>query len=269
MSNDKETTLALPAEFTTLAHQLNNTVMGVINSTTILGFEKAFTVATAIDRLEKALTDEYMKPIMALQGNRLGFKTDKDSAGGYDIKIVKKCLIEAVLMGLQPYGNEFNIIAGNMYATKEGMGAVLKKFDGLSYEIIPSIPDMESGKGTAKVKMKINWMLHGAKQERDIEFSIKVNNFMGADAVIGKATRKARKWLHDTISGFEIPEGDVNDSTGAPQANVDVVSLEDLELLYDMKKDSLTKGERTTADRVIGNKEEANYIKLRDLFKSK
>ena len=34
---------------------------------------------------------------------------------------------------------------------------------------------------------------------------------MGADAVIGKATRKARKWIYDTITGSEIPEGDVMD----------------------------------------------------------
>lgn len=261
--------LALPEKFTQLATQLNDTVTSVINANTINGFQKAFITSTAISKLEEALTDEYMKPIMALQGNRLGFKTDKDKEGGYPLPVVKKCLIEAVLMGLQPYGNEFNIIAGNMYATKEGMGAVLKKREGLSYEIIPGMPDMDTNKQVAKIKMQINWMLNGAKQEREIEFAIKVNSFMGADAVIGKATRKARKWLHDTISGFEIPEGDVNDSTGVPMASEEVITAEDLQLLYDMKKDALSAGEKKSVERVITNQETENYKKVKELLKSK
>lgn len=208
------TTLALSDNFKELSAKLNSAVVSVINSQSIAGFEKAYTVAVAIDALNEALTPEYMRPIMALQGNRLGFKTDKV----YDEKTVKSCLIEAVLMGLQPYGNEFNIIAGNAYATKEGLGAVLKKMSGLTYEIIPSLPRIDAAKGSAAIVMKIKWTINGSElQERDIDFAIKVNNYMGADAVIGKATRKARKWLHDTLNGFEIPEGDIGDNDITPR----------------------------------------------------
>jgi hypothetical protein len=261
-----ETTLAIPEKFKTLSNELNSTVMGVINSETIAGFEKAYTVAVAIDKLKASLTGEYMKPIMALQGNRLGFKTDKDKENGYPEDVVRKCLIEAVLMGLQPYGNEFNIIAGNTYATKEGLGAVLKKFKGLSYEIMPLSVNMTFAKDTAEANMKVRWMLNGASQERELKLPIKINAYATADAVIGKATRKARKWLHDTISGFEIPEGDVSDiNPNTPQP----ILLEDLQLLYDMKKDALTEAERKGAETVLNNKREKDYQRLQTLLKSK
>lgn len=192
-----------------VAKQLNDSVSSVISENNLIGFEKAYLIAKAAEKLQSLLTPEYMKPIMALQGNRLGFKTDKDKEKGYDEATVKNCLIEAVLTGVQPFGNQFNIIAGNCYITKEGFGYLLGNFKGLSYEIVPSLPRIDTTKGSAAVSMKIKWRLGTHEGERDIDFAIKVNNFMGADAVIGKATRKARAWLYSTITGVEIGDGDV------------------------------------------------------------
>lgn len=206
-----ETELALPDNFSKLAKELNSNVLSVINSDAMIGFERAYVVATAHKKLQLALTPEYMAPIMALQGSRLGFKTDKDDKSGYPEQTVKNCLIEAVLMGVQPYGNQFNIIAGNTYITKEGFGYLLKNWAGLTYEIIPALPRIDTAKGSAAVVMRIRWMIGTAPNERDIEFAIKVNQYMGADAVIGKATRKARAWLYNTLNGFEIPEGEISD----------------------------------------------------------
>lgn len=262
-----ENQLAIPEKFKTLSADLNTTVMGVINADTIAGFEKAYTVAVAVDKLKTALTDEYMQPILALQGNRLGFKTDKDKDGGYPKDVVKRCLIEAVLMGLQPYGNEFNIIAGNTYATKEGLGAILKKWKGLSYEIIPMNVNMKHTADSAEATMKLKWMLNNATQERDLKFVIKSNAYASADSIIGKATRKTRKWLHDTISGFEIPEGDVSDMPNSTQP--EPIVLEDLQLLYDMKKDALTDAERKGAETVLNGKREKDYSRLQKLLQSK
>src|SRR6187551_1080575 len=145
---------------TDIVKKLNESVGSVIQSDGLIGFEKAFLIARATGELKKLLTPEYMKPIMELQGNKLGFKTDKDSSGGYPEAVVKNCLIEAVLIGLQPYGNQFNIIAGNMYPTKEGFGYLLINFNGLSYEIIPSLPRIGSDKTSAAIVMKIKWSLN-------------------------------------------------------------------------------------------------------------
>lgn len=199
----------LSDKISTVATKLNQSVMNVLGQDKIMGFEKAYLVSNAIGELKELLTPEYMKPIMNLQGNKLGFKTDKDKEQGYKEDVVKNCLIEAVLYGLQPTGNQFNIIAGNTYATKEGMGYLLSKIQGLRYEITPELPRINAQ--SAAVVMNIEWTLGGVHNSKKVDIPIKLNQYMGADAVLGKATRKARKWLYDTITGNEIPEGDVSD----------------------------------------------------------
>jgi len=176
------------------------------------GFEKAFALADAFKELNSALTTDLVKPIYELQGSKLGFRTDKDSGQGYTVEVVKRCLIEAVLTGVQPVNNQFNIIAGNCYITKEGFGYLLKNYSGLKWEIIPMLPRINEEKKSAAITMQIKWSINGGEEnERNIDFPIKLNNFMGTDAVIGKATRKARAWLYNNITDNEIADGDVQD----------------------------------------------------------
>ena len=195
-----------------ISSKLNESVLSVLSEENIFGFEKSYKIANAIAFLKENLSNEYMKPIMAMQGSRLGFKTDKDNNGGYPLEKVKECLIDAVLTGVQPYGNQFNIIAGNMYVTKEGYGSLLSKIKGLKYVITPELPRISAEKGSAAVEMLIKWSLNGKSEEQKVDFAIKVNNYMGADAVIGKATRKARAWLFNQVSDIEITDGDVDDT---------------------------------------------------------
>ena len=204
--------MVLPPELATVAQKLNNSVLSVIGSGAIQGFERAYLMASAIKELKALLTPQYMAPIMELQGNKLGFKTDKDKDGGYPEAVVKNCIIEAVLFGLQPTGNQLNIIAGNMYATKEGCGYLLSNIKGLDYDIVAELTRIKDG--SAAVSMTVSWTLNGVSKTKKLDIPVKVNNFMGTDAVLGKATRKARKWLFDTITGTEVPEGDVMDTTG-------------------------------------------------------
>lgn len=203
MENEKQTAVA---------KKLNLSVSSVLTNNQVIGFEKAFLVASAIEELKTLLTPEYMKPIMAMQGNKLGFKTDRDKDGGYPENIVKNCLIEAVLMGLQPTGNQFNIIAGNTYATKEGVGELLKGMAGLNYKIDFELPRISQDKTSAAVEANVEWTIDGRKETKVLKIPVKMNSSMGTDAVLGKATRKARKWLYDTITGSELPEGDVQDA---------------------------------------------------------
>src|SRR5699024_8865903 len=81
-------------------------------SGTLEGFQKAQVLSKSIGTIKQLLTKDFMEPVMEMQGNKLGFKTDKDTKGGYPMPIVRNCLIEAVLSGVQPVGNQFNIIAG-------------------------------------------------------------------------------------------------------------------------------------------------------------
>lgn len=206
MGNNSEAKSLLPAKVSQVAKSLNGSIATVIGAKNIQGFEKAYIISQAINDLRDALAPEYMKPIMALQGNKLGFLSDKT----YPEDVVKDCLIEAVLTGVQPCGNQFNVIAGKCYITKEGFGYMLGNIDGLKYKIIPELPRIQGQ--SAAVNMKIIWNIGGDENSETIDFAIKVNNYMGADAVIGKATRKARAWLFNNITGAEIGDGEVGET---------------------------------------------------------
>ena len=194
-----------------LAVKLNESVLSVLGAENVQGFEKSYQIANSIQFLKDNLTDEYMKPIMSMQGSRLGFKTDKDKDGGYPIKVVKECLIDAVLSGLEPYGNQFNIIAGNMYVTKEGYKHLLAKVKGLTYSIKHGIPKVDNSKQFAIVESVVKWNLNGEVREEKLEFSIKGNPYMTADSYTGKADRKARAFVFNQVSDIEVSDGDAED----------------------------------------------------------
>jgi hypothetical protein len=172
-------------------------------------FRKMAMVAGAIQGLRALLIPKVMEPIMALQGTSIGFRTDKDTKGGYDVDTVKDCLIEATLNGVFPVGNEFNIIAGKCYITKEGFGHKLRDISGLSYTLTPGIPVMKNG--GAIITINVEWTYNGKPKVKDLELAIRVNSGMGTDAIIGKAIRKARAWLFTAVTGQEVGEGDVSD----------------------------------------------------------
>ena len=195
-----------------VSEELNNQILAVL-SNKVEGFEKAFVMASAIQVLKEKLSPEIMKPIMALQGSNLGFKTDKDKNGGYSEAEVKACVIDAVLLGLQVTGNELNIIAGNMYPTRQGFGSLLKKIKGLKYSISYSNPVFTQDKTSANCTATIKWELNGESHVQEQEFAIKSNAYATADAILGKAERKARRWLFNTVEGTDIPDGDVTEIT--------------------------------------------------------
>lgn len=219
---------------TEITKTIDQRILSVIGNKALAGFEKANVVASAIEELKTLLTPEYMKPIMALQGNKLGFRTDKDKTGGYGMDVVKNCLIEAVLVGLQPTGNQFNIIAGNMYPTKEGCGYLLKNFPTLTFDIVCGLPKINADKTGSAVDVTIKWNINNTENEKVIPIPIKIDSYTSVDAIIGKATRKARAWLLSTIMNVEITDGEVEDA----QAVVVSSHSEKLEKLKQLKAES-------------------------------
>ena len=171
---------------------------------------RALAVAGAMQDLRRAMdAPGVMDSIMSLQGTSLGFRTDKDSSGGYPVDVVRDCGIDAALQGCYHVGNEFNIIVGRCYITKEGMGRKLSSIEGLGYSITPGIPKM-AGQGAVQ-PMEVSWKYKGQTGQKTIEVCVRVNQGMGADAIIGKATRKARAWLFQHITGQEVPDGEIGD----------------------------------------------------------
>ena len=169
-------------------------------------FKRAFMVAQAIAELRALLTPKVMAVFMKLQNTSIGFKTDNPA--GYSEDVVRDCIIEARLKGVYPIGNEFNIISKQCYITKEGYFHKLRDLPNFSWIEVPAIPRIAGDSGAID-KVKLEWTLNKQKFERELELAIRVNRGMGADAIIGKALRKARAWLYTTVTGQEIGDGDV------------------------------------------------------------
>lgn len=207
-----------------IAKKIDGVVLSVIGKKGLIGFEKAHIVSTAIGELKALLDDNYMKPIMDLQGTSLGFKTDKDLAKnpngkgyikgeGYPVQIVRNVLIEAVLKGYQPTNNEFNIIGGNMYPAKNGLKRKLDETAGLKYTIIHTIKAWSVEKGNASFDTKIKWNNNGDVGEETVPIITKIDAYSSTDAAIGKADRKAYAWLLGKITGEVVVDGDAEDIT--------------------------------------------------------
>lgn len=164
--------------------------------------------ANAIAEMRKRLPDPLVQGFKALENSRLGFKTDKNN-GGYPVPVVRECLIEAALMGLNVMGNEFNIIAGNVYITKEGFTGKMQRdsrFDNVCIDL--SIPEIRQAEKRAIVKFKADWKYGGKGMTMNGEIPVKWDNYSSDDAILGKAERKARARIWTRSTGTALPEGD-------------------------------------------------------------
>jgi hypothetical protein len=209
----------IPQHQLAVAETINTQVMAVLASKS-QDFNNAFAMANAITTIRTALTPEIMQPILSLAGSKLGFRTDRDKPSQgqmpqpYPLETVKDCLIDAVLLGLNPTGNQFNIIASNMYVTKEGFTYLLKKVKGLKYSIVYPTVTFSNDKRTALVVCNITYRVGEEKEIKQVlEFTVKAGSYATSDSCIGKAERKAKCWLYNHIEGTDLTDGDAEDVT--------------------------------------------------------
>lgn len=188
---------------------------GMLTTTTGGQFARALATAAAVNTLRDLLDENVMKNVMQLQNNALGFLTDRKDAP-YSVAVVRDCLIEAVLQGVSPCGNEFNIISGRAYITKAGMRRKLANVSGLTYTITPGLPKMAATSDGAAIVMSLDWTYNGKTEHKDLPLAVRVNKSMGTDAIIGKATRKAAAWLYDAVTGMSVSDGDISDDDAIP-----------------------------------------------------
>jgi hypothetical protein len=201
--------------------EINNKVQEYMHASLIAtNLEKSWVSANAVAFLRENMTEEFMKPIMALQGTKIGFLTDKDKkkvdgryvkGDGYDISIVKDTCIEALMNGLELNGNLFNIIADRFYITREGFEYLLNKTPGLDYDFDCTIPVQSSDNKSAEVTVVIHWEIDGNKKSKTLPLRIKSDQWAGADSIIGKAKRKAGCWLVNKLKGTNFADGDASE----------------------------------------------------------
>lgn len=196
---------------------------------------RAMILADGLDKLRAMITVQLIERVMKLQDSKLGFRTDKAKEGGYPPNVVKECLIEALLRGVYPVGNEFNIIAGNCYVTKEGYQRLVREIPGLTdLEESPGTPVQHNGQTV--VRYSCRWRYNGMRYElKDPEgkpgrvIPIRVNQAMGVDAILGKAQRKALKAVYEMTLGSDhmMPDGEVDEGISQESPPVGRMNLRD------------------------------------------
>jgi len=192
-------------------------------------FARALATADGIRSLRRALSAQIMEVIMDLQGTGLGFKTDKDSTGGYPVEVVRECLIEATLRGAMPVNNEWNIISSRPYLSLNYFKRALREYPGLTdLNLMPGVPYLVGTSG-ALVDYRATWKLQQPDGqvldmrldrtklqtpygEVDQRIPVRVNSGQGADAILGKAERKMRAAILAKITGTDFSEGEVEES---------------------------------------------------------
>jgi hypothetical protein len=180
-------------------------------------FKRAFMVAEAVNELRAIMNPKVMESFMKLQNTSIGFKTDRKD--GYPVDVVRDCIIDATMNGVYCVGNEFNIISCQCYITRNGFGHKLRDIPDFSWIETPGVPKFMGDKG-ALIEYHLEWWHKGKHFEKTLNLAIRVNAGMGADAIIGKASRKARAWLYATVTGMEIGDGDADDSAVIPAEEI-------------------------------------------------
>jgi len=194
--------------------------------------KRALMLAAGMEELERLITPAMMQKIMRLQNTSLGFKTDRDPARKpaqgkppavpYDVATVKRCFIESLLQGAYPVGNEWNIIAENCYLAKNYMLRRVREFPGLEgFDDHYALPEMGRD-GYSSMRCEATWKLDGVPGKLSATIPVKVHDYMGHDALLGKAKRKflarvlERLWNNHLV----IADGEIDDAS--PAHTIDV-----------------------------------------------
>ena len=193
--------------------------MKVVNN-----FAAAFTAVGVVKMLRDALTDQVMNEVfMPLMNTKLGFLTDRTAEqmekgkcnSLYTVEVVRDCLIDAVSMGLMPTGNQFNILAGRMYPTKEGYSALLNKI-GCKYIPEVGLDESEPNAKAAIIPVLMQYSYNGEKNRLLVKATCKKDSYSSLDQLRGKAERKAKKVLYEYLTGQDLGED------GETAATIDV-----------------------------------------------
>ena len=196
-------------------------------------------VAAAMADLRAYLDDEGIKQrILALMNTPIGFRTDRDpkierwdkkqgkkvAPTPYTYDIVKDCVIEAMLRGLHLVGNQFNIISGRTYITKEGFEYLIRPLPSVkNFRPIIGVP-IQKPSG-AIIDCSATWLQNGEAMSIEVTIPVKGDEQTAtADQYIGKATRKLLKRCYEMMTGNSLSDGESDELTMVEPVSVTEVT---------------------------------------------
>ena len=174
--------------------------------------QRAVTLAKGMVALRSKIQGEVLDMFCELAGTNLGFKMDKPT---YPKEVIRDCIIEAMIRSAAPVGNEFNIISGKCYLTKEYYERMCSETV-QNLRVTEGVPVIASSGGGALVPMLASWSVNGlidridcVKSEgSDTRIAVRVNKGMGADAILGKAYRKLFARIYRRATGSQWLEAE-------------------------------------------------------------
>ena len=200
---------------------------------------RAFATAAAIQAVEDGITKPLFEDIKNLMNSPLGFKTDRrpgqrDKKGNpiepYHDVTVKRCVIVALLAGAELAGNQFNIIAGQCYFTKEYMDKVIKTWEGLNNFQLEIGPVMKHGNTSAAAEASASWDLGGrhhvvecfkdADTGRDMRIIVNAYDSSGPDQLRGLVESKLLRRVVARLTGLNLTDDEdvIEGTVNAPQS---------------------------------------------------
>ncbi len=205
-----------PEKFETM----NNIANVILLSETKNHFHMAALKANAVAELKKLMPVEFVQSIKNnLENTQLGFMTDRKE--GYPVDVIQRVLIEGALKGCFWHDNEINILASNMYITKNGMkGKMQRSRHFKDVKLDMDIPEIVGKKAT--VQYKATWKYNDISDSIEGKIPIKLQFakndptfcVTSDDAIFGKANRKIRARIWEQATGNAIPEGEIETEEG-------------------------------------------------------
>lgn len=183
-------------------------------------FSRDLALAFGLQALRKAFTPEVVGVIAGLGGTPLGWQHDKNREGsGYSPDVIRDCAIEALLRGVSLTGNQFNIMSGRCYITREGYTALLAGYPGLTdLDVQIGLPEDARAFGkqemvfvSAFARCKVNGKQVSVEARKTPGFDgrLAVKVYQGEiDAAKGKADRRIKQRLYERITGSSFSEPD-------------------------------------------------------------
>lgn len=201
--------------------QANEAAMAAFGSGSSGNIIAALQVAESMENLRRLFDEPAIQArITALQDTAIGFRTDRDpkqkkrgtqdNNTPYSYNVVKDCAIEAGLRGLQLVGNQWNIISGRTYCTKEGFEFLIKGLKHVTdFKVNLGVPANKPG--GVIIECEGSWNNDGKPQCLKSSIPVKSDDYSSADQLLGKATRKFLKRCYEMMTGNVMPEGEAGE----------------------------------------------------------
>lgn len=181
-------------------------------------YERSIAYGHYLTEIKNQIAGRPLEIIKSLMNTGIGFKTDRPnekSNSVYPDEVIKNCVVQAIMHGLRIHGNEFNILGGNFYATKEGLDRIVHNNPLLEEKVKEKVKTFQQSdktgiwgftfeysyklKGESKVTEEVTVYVKGKMGNYDIPF----------DAVMGKAKRKLYKTIYNEMTqGFKLEDAD-------------------------------------------------------------